>query len=67
MFLVTIQPKPIHVLVDTLNADLAEEMARQYLQNNLCHGNSELFYADMSDAKTEKSNAESFGAIYKVI
>lgn len=75
MFRVTIQPRPITVLVDTLNADLAEEMARQYLTRHLDNdliaweGNrlEELFYADKSDAKVEKSNEPSFGAIYKVV
>jgi len=78
MYLVTIQPKPITVLVDTLNADLAEEMARQHLEKILLvgmhnvfphsrHPMDDLFYCDKSDAKVEKSNEESFGAIYKVV
>ncbi len=91
MFLVTIQPKPIQVLVDTLNADLAEELARQHLQNIINQGVTNfwlshpvkynglittvenakkltnIFFADKSDAKVERSNAPSFGAIYKVI
>lgn len=56
MFLVTITPKPIQVLVDTLNADLAEEMARRHLDSILRIGTDRI--AQMPDNSTPFSNID---------
>lgn len=50
---VTLTPKPIRILVDSNNPDVAEELARQFMQSH-CQI-AAYFHSDFTKAETAKS------------